>query len=170
MTRPLREWVLQDWAVNPEGKSRFVLAWFRLAQRCRRGQTPLPRPAERLVDRSYRTFTAWFMATEIHPDVEAGPNCAIFHCHNVVLNPGTRLGAGCTLRAGVCLGNKQLPGGGDSAPPVLGDGVDLGVGALVIGPVAIGDRARIGAGAVVVRDVPAGATAVGNPARLLAAA
>jgi putative colanic acid biosynthesis acetyltransferase WcaB len=162
--------VLQDWAANPEGKSRFVLAWFRLAQRCRRGRTPLPRPVERLVDRGYRTFTAWFMATEIHTDVEAGPGCAIFHCHNVVLNPGARLGAGCVLRAGVCLGVKRLADGSDSAAPVLGDRVDLGVGVLVIGPVTIGDGARVGAGAVVVRDLPAGVTAVGNPARVLAPA
>jgi acetyltransferase-like isoleucine patch superfamily enzyme len=50
---------------------------------------------------------------------------------------------------------------------VLGDRVDLGVGVLVIGPVTIGDGARVGAGAVVVRDLPAGVTAVGNPARVL---
>ena len=161
----LRAWVRQDLDANTEGKSRFVLRWFRLAQRARAGQTPLPRPVERAIDRSYRAVTAWVMSTELHPDVVAGPGLRIFHCHAVVLNPGTRLGARCTLRAGVVLGNAVDRDGTESAAPVLGDEVAVGAGALVLGPVTVGDGARIGAGAVVVRDVPAGATVVGNPAR-----
>ena len=165
----LGQWVRQDAAANPEGKSRFILRWYRLAQRCRAGRTALPRPLERVVDRAYRGVSGWLLATEIHPDVIAGPGLAIFHCHGVVLNPGARLGRDCTLRTGVCLGNKRLPDGSDSAAPTLGDGVDVGVGALIVGPVTVGDGARIGAGAVVVKDVPAGATVVGNPARVLIA-
>jgi serine O-acetyltransferase len=53
--------------------------------------------------------------------------------------------------------------------PVVGDGVFLGAGATVLGAVWIGDGATIGAGAVLLRDVPAGATAVGNPARIVPA-
>ena len=127
----------------------------------------MPRPLERLLDRAYRWFTAWFLATEIHPDVVAGPGLIVYHCHGVVLNPGARLGAGCTLRAGVVLGNAPGKARNGAGRPVLGDRVDVGAGALVIGPVMVGDGARVGAGAVVVRDVPAGATAVGNPARIL---
>ncbi|MEA2293671.1 MAG: serine O-acetyltransferase [Solirubrobacteraceae bacterium] len=163
----LRDWIHQDVAANTEGKSRFVLRGFRLAQRARAGSTPLPRPLERLIDRGYRDLTGWFMATELHPDVQAGPGLRIFHCHNVVLNPGARLGARCTLRTGVCLGNLTDRDGSESGSPELGDEVDVGAGALILGPVRVGHRARIGAGAVVVRDVPDGATAVGNPARIL---
>jgi putative colanic acid biosynthesis acetyltransferase WcaB len=159
--------VLQDWAANTEGKSRFVLAWYRLAQACRQGRTPAPRALERVVDRAYRWFTTWFLATEIHPDVESGPGLVVYHCHAVVLNPGTRLGTGCVLRAGVCLGTVEGKADGDRVAPSLGDGVDVGVAAVIVGPLTIGDRARIGAGAVVVRDVPPGRTVVGNPARLL---
>jgi serine acetyltransferase len=167
VARALRQWMFQDWSANVEGKSRFILAWFRLAQVCRKGTSPFPRPLERLIDRTYRWFTCWFMATEIHPDVEVGSGVRIFHCHSIVLNPASRLGVGCTLRAGVCLGTVTNQRGEEGPAPCCGDGVDLGVGVLVIGPVTLGSGARVGAGAVVVSDVPDGATAVGNPARVL---
>lgn len=141
-----------------------------MAQRCRTGGTRLPRTLERVVDRGYRTTTEWLLGIDLHPDVQAGPGLTIYHCHNVVLHPRARLGARCILRAGVCVGSSRTPGGVESAVPVLGDDVEVGVGALVIGPVTVGDRARIGAGAVVVRDVPHDTTAVGNPARVLAPA
>jgi serine acetyltransferase len=136
-------------------------------QRCRAGDTGLPRTLERLLDRSYRMTSEWIMGIDLHPEVQAGPGLTIFHCHNVVLHPQARLGAGCVLRAGVCLGTTRRADGLDSAAPVLGDRVDVGVGALVVGPLRVGDGARIGAGAVVLRDVPHGATAVGNPARVI---
>jgi serine O-acetyltransferase len=67
------------------------------------------------------------------------------------------------LRQGVTIGDK----GDGSGAPVLGSGVDLGAYAQLIGPVTVGDQAVIGAMAVVVKDVPAGATVVGNPARII---
>ena len=77
----------------------------------------------------------------IHPDVVIGPNCLIFQ--QVTLG---------VARGGV---------------PRLAGHVDVGAGAKVLGPITIGEHARLGANAVVIRDVPAGATAVGNPARVL---
>jgi serine acetyltransferase len=167
---PLRRSVLQDWPANVEGKSRFIVAWFRLAHLCRRGETPFPRVIEKVIDRSYRIVTMWFLSAELHPDVTAGPGLCIFHCHNVVLHPRTVLGERCVLRAGVCLGAKTLPDGTTGRAPRLGDGVDIGVGAVIIGDITIGDGCRIGAGAVVVKDVAAGVTVVGNPARPVAPA
>jgi putative colanic acid biosynthesis acetyltransferase WcaB len=161
MTR--RQRIFQDWSVNPEGKSQFVLAFFRLAQMARWGQTPLPRLLERVIDRSYRWFVPWFLAADIHPDCEIGPGLSVFHMHAVVINPAVRIGARCTLRASTCLGTIPREDG-DSDAPVVGDDVDVGVGALIIGPVTVGDGARIGAGAVVVRDVAPGSVAAGNPA------
>ena len=67
----------------------------------------------------------------------------------------------CTLRPGVVIGN--LHGGNDV--PVLGNNVEIGVGAKILGKIHIGNDVRIGANAVVIRDVPAAATAVGVPAR-----
>lgn len=77
--------------------------------------------------------------------------------------PGTTLGARCTLRQGVTLGNRLV---GDAAPTV-GDDVEFGAYAQVLGAVHVGHGARIGAMSVVLYDVPAGCTAVGAPARLI---
>jgi serine acetyltransferase len=57
--------------------------------------------------------------------------------------------------------------GPDAAAPVLGDRVDVGAGAIVLGALTVGDDAVIGAGSVVVHDVAAGTTVVGNPARVV---
>jgi len=78
----------------------------------------------------------------IHPEAVVGPNCLLFQ--QVTLGAGTRPGL-----------------------PRLGGHVDIGAGAKVLGGVTIGDHARIGANAVVMIDVPAGATAVGIPARIV---
>ncbi|MDX6636632.1 MAG: serine O-acetyltransferase, partial [Solirubrobacterales bacterium] len=76
---------------------------------------------------------------------------------------GVRIGAGCTLRQGVTIGNRV-----DGGPvPALGDQVELGAYAQVLGGVRIGDGCRIGALSVVLDDVPDGATAVGAPARVI---
>ncbi len=97
-------------------------------------------------------------------DVEIGPGLRIWHFGGIFVHPDTRIGARCTLRQGVTLGNRV-----DGGPaPVLEDDVEIGAYAQILGGVRIGKGARIGAMAVVLEDVPAGATAVGNPARVLA--
>ncbi len=73
-----------------------------------------------------------------------------------------RIGRNCSIIASVTLGLRN-----DRAFPVVGDGVFIGAGARILGGVHIGDGARIGANAVVISDVPAGATAVGVPARIM---
>lgn len=95
-----------------------------------------------------------------------GPGLRIWHFGGVFLHPDCVIGANCTLRQGVTIGNRVQGG----AVPVLGDDVDVGAYAQLLGAIHVGDGARIGAMAVVLRDVPAGATAVGAPARVIAAA
>jgi serine O-acetyltransferase len=92
---------------------------------------------------------------------EIGPGLFIQHGFATIV-AARRLGANCWV-------NQQVTIGFDApdARPVLGDGVFVHAGAKVLGDVTIGDGARIGANAVVVKDVPAGATAVGVPARIL---
>ena len=92
-----------------------------------------------------------------------GPGIRIWHFGGIFIHPHTRVGAGCTLRQGVTLGNRKPAG----PCPTLGDNVELGAYAQVLGGVTIGDNCRIGAMSVVLRDVPAGASAVGNPARII---
>jgi serine O-acetyltransferase len=92
-----------------------------------------------------------------------GPGLRIHHFGGVFVNERARIGARCTMRQGVTIGSLT----DDGPAPVLGDDVELGAYAQVLGGVRIGDGARIGAMAVVLRDVPAGATAVGVPAQVV---
>ena len=93
-----------------------------------------------------------------------GPGLRIWHFGNIFIHPATVIGANCVLRQGVTIGNRTADGG----VPVLGDDVELGAYAQVIGPVRIGHRCRIGAMSVVLDDLPDDATAVGIPARIIA--
>lgn len=162
--RSLRAEVLCDWDANRgRRKSQVVLALFRLAAACRQGRG-LPGPAGALYVGVYKLMTNWFMGVEIPPEVVAGRPLRLFHPHAIVLHPDTELGDRCTIRQCTTIGNIERADG-PTAPPVIGDDVEVGAGALVIGPRRIGDGAVIGAGAVVVDDVPAGAVVVGNPAR-----
>jgi serine O-acetyltransferase len=94
---------------------------------------------------------------------QIGPGLRIWHFGGIFIHPDVVMGANCTLRQGVTLGDKGDGGGA----PVIGDHVDFGSGAHVIGPVTIGDHVKVGALAVVVHNVPPGSTVVGNPARIL---
>lgn len=84
------------------------------------------------------------------------------HPNGVVFHPEARVGPNCYILQQVALG---LVNGGE--PPVVGGNVSIGAGAKILGPIRIGDGAWIGANAVVLDDVPAGATAVGIPARII---
>ena len=99
----------------------------------------------------------------IPKDATIGPGLKIHHFGNIFVHKDARLGARCTLRQGITLGNRQENG----PAPVLEDDVELGAYAQVLGGVRIGKGARIGAMSVVLCDVPPGATAVGIPARII---
>ena len=92
-----------------------------------------------------------------------GPGLKIWHFGNIFVHPDSTIGANCTLRQGVTIGNQREGG----PTPVLEDDVELGAYAQVLGGVRIGRGAKVGAMSVVLKDVPAGATAVGVPARIL---
>lgn len=97
---------------------------------------------------------------------EIGPGLRIHHFGNIFVHARARIGANCTLRQGVTIGSRNDGGGA----PILGDDVDLGAYAQILGEVTIGRGARVGAMSLVLSDVPAGATAVGVPARVVEAA
>ena len=93
-----------------------------------------------------------------------GPGLRIWHFGNIFVHPGAVLGANCTLRQGVTIGNRRE----DGPVPRLGDEVEVGAYAQILGAIEIGRGAKVGAMAVVLNDVPSGAVAVGNPARIIA--
>ena len=107
----------------------------------------------------------WFTGVEIHPGATIGRRFFIDHGMGVVIGETAHVGDDCTLYHGVTLGGTTWNKG--KRHPTLRGGVVIGAGAKVLGPIEIGEQARIGSNAVVVRDVPAGATAVGIPARII---
>jgi len=107
----------------------------------------------------------WLTGIEIHPGATIGRRVFIDHGMGVVIGETAEIHDECTLYHGVTLGGTSWNHG--KRHPTLGKGVVIGAGAKILGPILIGDGAKIGSNAVVVREVPAGATAVGVPARIL---
>jgi serine O-acetyltransferase len=105
---------------------------------------------------------------EIHPGAVIGDHVFIDHGMGVVIGETAEVGDGCTIYQGVTLGGTLLERG-VKRHPTLGKDVIVGAGSQVLGSFTVGDGARIGSGAVVTKPVPAGATAVGNPARIIGA-
>ncbi|MDR0479420.1 MAG: serine O-acetyltransferase [Burkholderiaceae bacterium] len=103
---------------------------------------------------------------EIHPGAVIGHHVFIDHGMGVVIGETAEVGDGCTIYQGVTLGGTTLERGA-KRHPTLGKGVIVGAGSQVLGSFTVGDGAKIGSGAVVTKPVPAGATAVGNPARII---
>ncbi|MEE0914102.1 MAG: serine O-acetyltransferase [Ruminococcus sp.] len=102
---------------------------------------------------------------EIHPGATIGKGLFIDHGMGVVIGETTVIGDNCTIYQNVTLGGTGKDTG--KRHPTLGNNVLVGSGAKVLGPFKVGDNARIAAGAVVLSEVPANATAVGVPARVV---
>ncbi|WP_298435817.1 serine O-acetyltransferase [Ottowia sp.] len=103
---------------------------------------------------------------EIHPGATIGERVFIDHGMGVVIGETAEIGDDCTIYQGVTLGGTSLVKG-SKRHPTLGRGVIVGANSQVLGGFTVGDGAKIGSGAVVTKPVPAGATAVGNPARII---
>ena len=108
----------------------------------------------------------WLTGIEIHPGAKIGSCVFIDHGMGVVIGETAEIGDGCTIYQGVTLGGTTLYRG-EKRHPTLGDGVVVGAGAKVLGGFKVGDGARIGSNAVVLKEVPAGATVVGIPGRIV---
>ena len=110
----------------------------------------------------------WLTGIEIHPGATIGRRVFIDHGMGVVIGETAEIGDDSTLYHGVTLGGTSWNKG--KRHPTLGRSVVIGAGAKILGPILVGDGAKVGSNAVVVRDVPAGSTAVGIPARIATAA
>jgi serine O-acetyltransferase len=108
----------------------------------------------------------WFTGIEIHPGAKIGQGVFIDHGMGVVIGETAEVGDGCTIYHGVTLGGTSLYKGA-KRHPTLGRDVVVSAGAKVLGGFEVGDGAKIGSNAVVIKPVPAGATAVGIPARII---
>ena len=135
-------------------KGRIVLSLYRFGR-------VLPGGLRRVYKPFYYVAVDMLLGISLPLETRIGPGLLLRHGQGVVLSWRSTLGADCELHQHVTLGEQ-----GEGVPH-LGDRVLIGASAVLIGGIRIGDDAVIGAGAVVVRDVPPGATAVGNPARIL---
>ncbi|MCD6027094.1 MAG: cysE [Solimicrobium sp.] len=108
----------------------------------------------------------FFTGIEIHPGAVIGRRVFIDHGFGVVVGETAEIGDECTIYQGVTLGGTSLAKGAKRHPTLEG-GVIIGAGAQVLGNITIGALAKVGSNSVVVKSVPAGATAVGNPAHVI---
>jgi serine O-acetyltransferase len=165
----LREDIAAVFARDPAARTRFevltlypglhALMMHRLAHRLWRANL-------KWLGRFVSHMARWFTGIEIHPGATIGRRFFIDHGMGVVIGETAEIGDDVTLYHGVTLGGTTWNKG--KRHPTLGKGVVVGTGAKILGPITIGDNAKIGSNAVVVKNVPAGATAVGIPARITA--
>ncbi len=118
-----------------------------------------------LLPRLFSHLSRFLTGIEIHPGARIGESFFIDHGMGVVIGETTEIGSNVTLYQGVTLGGTGKETG--KRHPTIGDNVVVGAGAKVLGPIEIGENSRIGAGSVVLQTVPANATVVGIPGRVV---
>jgi serine O-acetyltransferase len=115
--------------------------------------------------RSVSHISRFLTQIEIHPGASVGRRFFIDHGSGVVIGETAEIGDDVLMYQGVVLGGTSLEKG--KRHPTIGNGVVIGSGAIVLGPITIGDEARIGSGSVVVKSVPPAVTVVGVPGRIV---
>ena len=154
-----------DWSREEKGllewsPSRSLLASIRAYQRHAASGMPWAGLMRQLCVLRHR-FWSVVTATDIPLNSQIGGGLLLIHSNGIVIHPRAPIGPNCLIFQQVTIGTAKGEG-----VPTLGAHVEVGAGARILGDVVIGDHARIGANAVVLCDVPAGATAVGVPARI----
>lgn len=154
----------EDIRVNRgQTKGAILAVSYRLAHAVRQPLDRRPKVLALPVGVVYRVVVEWVLTTEIPWGTRIGSGLRIYHGAGIVINDATVIGRNVGIRQHVTLGNS-----GETGPcPVIEDDVELGAGCIVLGGITVGQGAKVGAGAVVTKNVPPGATVVGNPARVL---
>jgi serine O-acetyltransferase len=152
---PARPWLKEQ--------SVWALAVYRFGRRVERRR---PGPMRKVLEKAYWLLfriAETLTGISIPKSVVVGPGLRIWHFGNIFVHAESRIGANCTLRQGVTIGNRAEHG----PAPILEDDVELGAYAQVLGGIRVGRGAKVGAMSVVLRDVPPGAVVVGIPARVV---
>ena len=165
---PLVAQLVEDWQAHDRDLTRpgfQALAVHRFGNwRMAIGPKALRAPFSVLYRFLYRSVRNLY-GIELPYTAQVGRRVVIEHQSGIVIHGHAEIGDDCIIRQDVTLGNRRSDRPLDA--PRLGKGVSVGAGAKVLGAIRIGDGAQIGANAVVFRDVPAGAVAVGIPARVV---
>jgi serine acetyltransferase len=135
-------------------KGRLIMSMFRFGQ-------ALPSPLRGFYRPIYYALIDVIVGVSLPLQTEIGGGFILRHGQGVVISWKSRIGSGCELHQHVTLGEKN------NGAPQLGNNVKIGASAILLGGISVGDNASVGAGSVVLMNVPAGCTAVGNPARIL---
>jgi serine acetyltransferase len=165
MLGPIRT-IFCDWSINKGNpKARLVLVSFRIASLAagRDGGKSLRWFLMLPYLIAYRVGVEWFLGIELPYKLKAGANLRLFHGCALVVNDHCVLGSHVTLRHSTTLGNKAAGGG----CPVIGDNVDIGSNAVILGDISICQGSIIGAGAVITKSVEQPSLVVGNPGRVI---
>jgi serine O-acetyltransferase len=134
------------------GRWRYTIRW------------PLLRVPMSVVYKSMRFFSEMMLGMELPCEVILGRRFVIEHIGGIVISGDASFGDDCVIRNGVTVGLRRH---GVAGSPRIGNRVDIGAGAKLLGPIVIGDDCAIGANAVVLCDMPPRSIAVGVPARIL---
>ncbi len=162
--------IAEDLKTHREGllaQGFWALLVYRLSEPRTRIRSRIVRVPYFVLNRLAQKFIEMTCGIHLPESTVVGRRLNIEHFGGIIIHGRCVIGDDVTIRQGVTLGNKgagQLAGA-----PRIGNRVDIGAGAKIIGDITIGDDARIGANAVVLSDVPAGALAVGVPARIIPA-
>jgi serine O-acetyltransferase len=119
----------------------------------------------RYVARLLSHLARFLTGVEIHPGASIGPGAFIDHGMGVVIGETAEIGPDVTLYHGVTLGGTSWKKG--KRHPTLEEGVVVGAGVKILGPITIGARSRVGANSVVVKDVPSDSVVIGIPGRVI---
>ena len=168
MFKQLKEDMAAIMARDPAAKSKLEVLLCYPGLRAVRAH----RRAHRLYEKGHVVLARWISqrsrhrtGIEIHPGAVIGKGFFIDHGDGVVIGETTVIGDNVTIYQGVTLGGTGKETG--KRHPTIGNGVTIGSGAKVLGPITIGDGSKVGAGSIVLKDVPPGCTVVGNPGRVV---
>jgi len=124
-------YILSDWSVNKDLRVKFFLVYFRLARVIYLLRIPI---FSKLFTSTYYALTSTIFNCELHPATKIGTSLCIHHPHLIIINPRSVLGSNITLRHGVTIGNI---GNINDSCPTIGDNVEFGAYAAVLGPIVI---------------------------------
>ena len=143
----------------------WAIGWYRLANWLHTGRPfILIRIPLKVISYFGNKWCEVFMEMCIDPQATIGPGFCIGHIGGVHINPGAVLGSNCDVAHRVTIGTSAM---GRQGSPTLGKDVYIGTGATLVGKIKVGDGAKIAANTLVISNIPAGATVMGVPGRII---
>ncbi|WP_370676034.1 serine O-acetyltransferase [Pleomorphomonas sp. PLEO] len=150
------------WAFFRE-QSLWAIWVYRFGQRVRKRRSGVVKRIKYIIYKILSTMVETSTGIRLPIECKIGKGLRIWHFGGIFVNINAVLGENCTLRQGVTIGNRY----NDQVAPVIGDNVEIGAYAQVLGGITIGDNCKIGALTVVLDSMPEGSTAIGQRARII---